>query len=145
MSDDVSESFPQSGDSTKAVVRTSSKEWFKEIAKRYKERSDFTLLDDAHIGIDPSSDSLMRMGLKAKLAPREWTAVLVSLGVSALGAWLLVMAVLDPEPYSKVAAAIATGAALLGGGGLVAVRILTHIKPPNIRVGRNGIFEIEWT
>jgi len=85
------------------------------------------------------------MGKKAKLSPREWTGVLVSLGIAGMGAWLMVMAVLDPEPYTKVAAAIATGAVLLGTGGLVAVRVLTHVKPPNIRVSKTGLFEIYWS
>lgn len=125
-------------------VRTSSKGWMSEVAKAYRERAPFTLEDDAEIGVDPRSDTLLNMGRKGNLTQREWIGVLICLGVAATGAWLLVMAVLDPEPYSKVAAAIATGAVLLGSGGFYAVRILTHVKPPKVKVSSKGVFEIGW-
>jgi hypothetical protein len=115
-----------------------------EVAKAYRERAPFTLEDDAEIGVDPRSDTLLNMGRKGNLTQREWIGVLICLGVAATGAWLLVMAVLDPEPYSKVAAAIATGAVLLGSGGFYAVRILTHVKPPKVKVSSKGVFEIGW-
>ena len=56
----------------------------------------------------------------------------------------MVMAVIDPEPYTKVMTAIVAGAVLLGTGGFTAIRILTHIKPPHIRVSKPGLFEIHW-
>jgi len=127
------------------IIRTSETGWLKQVAKAYKDRRPFLLEDDAKIGIDPREETLLQMGHKAKLVAREWTALLISLGIAGVGAWLLVMAVLDPEPYSKVAVTIATGAILLGTGGLVAVRVLVHVKPPNIRVTRSGTFEIYWT
>src|SRR4051812_35720450 len=113
---------------TTQLIRTSKKGWMNELAIVYKARLPFVLEDDADVGIDPREDTLVRMGLKAGLTRREWSGLLITLGIAGIGAWLLVMAVLDPEPYSKVAAAIATGAVLLGTGGLMAVRILTHLK-----------------
>jgi hypothetical protein len=71
-------------------------------------------------------------------------AVLVSLGVSAAGAYLLVMAILDPEPYSKIAFARATGAFLLAGGGCSAVGVLVGHRPPTVSVSPDGGFEIFW-
>jgi hypothetical protein len=130
-------------DQDKQVIKTSTVGWLESLAKAYKERQAVILQDDAQIGIDPKSDTLLRMVLKAKLSPREIAGVVISLGVSVLGAWLVVMAVLDPEPYSKVAAVIATGAAMVLGGGFLAVRILTDVKPPNVVVGPRG-FEIYW-
>jgi hypothetical protein len=129
---------------SKAIIRTTENGWLKKLAEAYQSRVPFVLNDDANLGIDPREDSLLRMGLKAKLTRREWSAVLVSVGIAGVGAWLIVMAVIDPEPYSKVAAAIVSGAVLLGTGGLVAIRVLTNIKPPNIRVSKTGIFEIYW-
>jgi hypothetical protein len=126
------------------VIRTSVNGWLKRVAEAYRARESFLLEDDAQIGIDPREDTLLRMGMKAKLAKREWAGVLISVGIAGIGAWLIIMAVLDPEPYTKVATAIATGAVLLSTGGLVAVRILTQVKPPNIRVSRGGVFEIYW-
>jgi len=130
---------------TNTLIRTSAAGWLKRVAEAYKARSPISIEDDAHIGIDPQEDSLLKMGIKAGLTRREWGAVLVSLGMAGFGVWLVVMAVIDPEPYSKVAAVIAAGAVLIGTGGLVAVRILTHVKPPNIRVSKSGVFEIYWS
>jgi hypothetical protein len=124
-------------------IATSQQNWLVELSHSYKAREPVLLVDDARIGVNPESESLLLMGIKAKLTPREWSAVLVCLGVSALGAYLLVMAILDPEPYSKIAFALATGALLIGSGGFMAVRILTKIKPPRVTVTTHG-FEIEW-
>lgn len=132
-------------DSQKQLILTSAPGWLKQLAKAYKTREPILIEDDALIGIDPNVDTLMKMGLKAGLSRREWSGILVSLGMAGFGAWLVVMAVLDPEPYSKVAVTVAAGAVLLGTGGLVAIRILTHLKPPNIRVRKSGVFEIYWT
>jgi len=125
-------------------IRTSTKGWVRALARAYKDKLPARLEDDAEIGIDPRVDTLLGMGRKAGLSPNEWVGVLVSLGVALVGAWLLVMAVLDPEPYSKVTAAIVTGAVLLGSGGFYAVRILTHLKPPRVDLTKAGVFTIEW-
>jgi hypothetical protein len=137
----MSEPVPE----TKTIIRTTTSGWLKQLAEAYKNKTPFVLEDDAKMGIDPREDSLLGMGLKAKLSRREWSAVLVSVGIAGVGVWLVIMAVLDPEPYSKVASTIAAGAVLLGTGGLVAIRILTHIKPPNIRISKTGVFEIFWS
>jgi hypothetical protein len=115
------------------------------LAQAYRERTPVLLEDDAGIGIDPRSHTILDMGRMGSLSARDWSGVLISLGVAALGAWLLVMAVLDPEPYSKVALAIVTGATLAGSGGFYAVHILTKVKPPSVRVSRQGVFEIGWS
>jgi hypothetical protein len=124
-------------------IATSQQNWLGELSRSYRAREPVLLVDDARIGINPESETLLLMGRKAKLTAREWSAVLVCLGVSALGAYLLVMAILDPEPYSKIAFALATGALLAGSGGFMAVRILTTIKPPRVKMTAQG-FEIEW-
>ena len=129
----------------KTLIKTSSTDWLRNVVEAYKERRAFLLEDDAHLGIDPREETILQMGRKANLTRREWSGVLISCGIAGVGVWLIVMAVLDPEPFSKVASTIAAGAVLLGTGGLVAIRILTHIKPPNIRVSKNGVFEIYWT
>jgi hypothetical protein len=124
-------------------IKTSQQGWLQELSKSYREQKPVRIVDDAHIGIDPQSDSLLTMGWKAKLTVREWFAVAISLGVSVAGAYLLVVAIVDEEPFSKIAVALITGAVLLGSGGFMAVRILTKIKPPNIKVAGDG-FEINW-
>ena len=125
-------------------VRTSRKEWVVEVAQKYKEQHHFILVDDAHLGIDPRTDTLFRMGQKADLSRNEWLAVIISLGVAVGGAWLVYMAVVDPEPYSKVAFAIGAGVVMVLGGGFKAIAILTRTKPPKVSGGPDGRFSIEW-
>jgi hypothetical protein len=126
------------------MIKTSSVNWFAQLARAYKMRTRVVLVDDAQVGINPESETLLEMGRRARLTPREWGGVMVSLGMSLMGAWVMLMAVLDPEPYSKVVTTIVAGAALLGGGGLAAIRILTHHKPPKVTVSPLGGFEIAW-
>jgi hypothetical protein len=124
-------------------IKTSTHGWLAELSKYYRQKQPVRLIDDAQIGIDPQADTLLTMGRKANLTARDWTAVVICLGVSVAGAYLLVMAILDPEPYSKIGLALITGAVLIGSGGFMAVRVLTRIKPPKIKVAIDG-FEISW-
>jgi len=131
-----------SSSSSTLSIRTSSPNWLALLAKAYQSQTSVQLWDDAGIGINPIHDTLLDMGRKAKLSQREWIAVFVALGVSALGAFLLVMAILDPEPYSKIAFALGTGAVLIASGGFAAIRVLVGHKPPNIKVSPSGGFQI---
>ncbi len=124
------------------VIRTSTPGWLVSLAKAYQSQTSVALIDDAQIGINPINETLLDMGRKANLSQREWIAVLVALGVGVAGAYLLVMAILDPEPYSKIAFALATGALLIAGGGFTAIRVLVGHKPPNIKLSPKGGFEI---
>ena len=125
------------------MIKTSSAGWFTQLARAYKLRARVVLVDDAKVGISPDSETLLDMGKRARLSAREWAGVLVSLGMSIVGAWVIVMAVLDPEPYSKVVSTIVAGAMLLGAGGFAAIRILTHHKTPKVTLSARG-FEIAW-
>ena len=124
-------------------IKTSQPDWLPQLAQSYKKKEDVQLVNDAGIKIDPRTMTLLMMGKEAKITKREWISVLISVGVGVAGAYLLVMAILDPEPYSKITAALITGAVLLGSGGFMGVRILTHIKPPDVKATPDG-FEIHW-
>jgi hypothetical protein len=50
---------------------------------------------------------------------------------------------MDPEPTSKLGLLIGGGVTCVLCGGFGAIRILTHLKPPNVRVTAQGI-EIAW-
>jgi hypothetical protein len=125
------------------TILTSDKKWLQALASAYKAETPVLIVDDADIGIDPRSDTILQMGKKASLGVKEWIAVVISLGVAAIGAYVLVMAVLDPEPFSRIAFTLGTGALLTLGGGGTAVRILTKVKPPKVSVTAAG-FEISW-
>lgn len=124
-------------------IRTTNHDWLTQLAAAYQARTAVTLVDDARLGIDPVQQTILDMGRRANLSVREWVAVLVGLGVGVVGAWLIVMAVLDPEPYSKIGMALGAGTVLTLGGGLTAVRIITGFKPPHVRVSPSG-FEIRF-
>ena len=125
-------------------IRTSEEGWFTQLARAYKQKTPVFLVDDAKVGIAPAVDSLAAMGLKAKLTPREWSAVSVAVGLSAAGAAMVVLAFLDPEPTSKLGLLVGGGAVCVLTGGLTAVRILTKMRPPNVQIGPSGM-KIFWT
>ena len=125
------------------TIRTSDQGWLAQLVKAYRDRDQIIIVDDAHVGIDPSNQSLLEMGLKTGLARNEWTAALLSAGMGIYGAVVIVLAILDPEPTSKLGLLVASGAVLAIGGSFSAIRILTKHKPPNVRVSAKGI-EIEW-
>jgi len=125
------------------VVRTSAKGWFSTLARAYKNRGTILLIDDANVGIDPARESLIAMGVKARLSIEEWVAVGVSIGMSAAGTIMVVLAFIDPEPTSKLGLLVGGGAVCVLAGGLTAIRILTRLRPPNITAGVGGI-RISW-
>ena len=125
------------------IIKTSHQGWLKKLAVAYKEKSKITIIDDAHIGIDFTEDYILDMGIKAKLTPTEFTAVCVAIGMSSIGVGMVLLAFIDPEPTTKLGLLVSGGAILVLLGGLSAIKILTNQKPPNVRVGVDGI-EIDW-
>lgn len=127
----------------KLVVRTSQTGWLAVLARAYKEQTPVLIIDDAKVGIDPANDSLFEMGRKADLSSAEMAAAAVAVGMSVAGVAMVILAVLDHEPTSKLGLLIASGAVLALTGGLSAMQILARTKPPTIKVTGNG-FEVAW-
>ena len=128
---------------TESVIHTSEKGWVAALARAYRNRDQVLLIDDANAGIDPRRESLVAMGIKARLTIEEWVAAGVSVGMSAAGAVMVVLAFLDPEPTSKLGLLVGGGAVCVLAGGLSAIRILTRLRPPDITFGVGGI-RISW-
>src|SRR5690242_19240866 len=84
------------------VIRTSESGWFARLAEAYREKRSVLLVDDAKVGVDPSTQSLVEMGWGARIAAPEWGAVGISLGMTGIGVALVAAAVFDPEPTSKL-------------------------------------------
>jgi len=126
------------------TIRTSEQGWFQRLAEAYRDRASILLLDDANVGIDPANESLIAMGLKAKLSATEWIAVGVAVGLSAAGIMMIVLAFFDPEPTSKLGLLVGGGSVCVLTGGVSAIRILTKMRPPNVTLGPSGI-QISWT
>jgi hypothetical protein len=125
------------------ILRTSEPDWIVGLAKAYRQQRSGVLIDDAGIGIDPVNQTLFEMARQANLSPRELAGVCVALGMSAVGIGMILLAFFDPEPTSKLAFLAVGGTVCILGGGFTAVRILTHHRPPNIKVGK-GTFEFSW-
>jgi len=97
----------------------------------------------AAVGFDPSEDSLYNLARKAKLSAREIAGACVAVGMSVAGVALIVAAIFDPEPTSKLTALVTGGIVLAATGGASAVWILADRKPPTVKAGPKG-FGISW-
>jgi hypothetical protein len=131
-------------DSLEKIVRTSDPNWLRTLALLYRARASGVLVDDAGLGIHPEDQTLLQMARVSGLSKREIASVSVALGMSTVGVTMVILAVLDPDPTSKLGLLVGGGAVCVLGGGFSAIRILTQHKPPNIRATAKGI-EIFWT
>lgn len=125
------------------VIRTSERGWYTALARAYKDRVAVLVIDDAAVGFDPSEDTLYNIARKAKLSAREIAGACVAIGMSVVGVGLVVAAIVDPEPTSKLTALVTGGIVLVATGGASAVWILADRKPPTVKAGPKG-FEISW-
>lgn len=126
-----------------AIVRTSEVDWLAKLTRAYRNHAEVELVDDAGIGVDPATQTLLQMGLTGKLTRREWSAVAVAGGMTVLGAAMVVLAIVDPDPTSKLGLLVGSGALLALTGGFQTIRLLTRLKPPSITVSAKGI-HIDW-
>ena len=125
------------------MIRTSQPGWLGNLAIAYKNKRPVTLVDDANAGINPEIETLLGMGQRAGLSSGDWGRVLGCLGVSGIGITIIVLAILDPEPTSKLFLLVGGGLALAVGGGGAAIYVLTGIKPPTVVINGPG-FDISW-
>lgn len=139
----MSDSVNDRAASTLPEVRTSDPLWLERLASVYRDRETVLIVNDANLPIDPTRQTLLQMGRSARLSKQQWTGVLTALGMSAVGIGLLIAAIIDPEPTSKLGLMITFGSVMVLGGGFMAIKLLTHAKPPNVRVGPRG-FELSW-
>lgn len=125
------------------VIKTSEQGWLAALAKLYKAQQPAIVIDDAKVGINPADHTLFDMARKADLSVAEITAVCIACGMGVAGVGMVLLAFFDPEPTSKLALLIGSGVVLALTGGLSAIYVLSHKKPPNIKVSQGG-FEITW-
>jgi hypothetical protein len=99
-----------------ATIHTTDANWVKKAIKAYTNKQEFNLVDDAEIGLTEkdvaSAVNLMKFLKKENhLSVKEIAQILVGLGITATGVWMVMAAIADPEPTTKLG--------LLVGGGLV--------------------------
>lgn len=125
------------------IIRTSERGWYAALALAYKYRVAVSAIDDAAVGFDPSKDTLYKVARNAKLGAREVAGACVAVGMSVDGVGLVVAAIFDPEPSSKLTALVTGDIVLAASGGASAVWILADRKSSTVKAGRKG-FEISW-
>ena len=124
-------------------IQTSQRNWFKRLAIAYRHRMAVTVIDDAKIGFDPRIESLFAIGKRADLTVAEWLGAAVAVGTGAAGLWMIRLAIVDPEPTSKLGALVLGGVACVFTGTATATWILTNRKPPSVEIAPGGI-RISW-
>ncbi|MBZ9628155.1 hypothetical protein LB450_08600 [Psychroflexus sp. CAK1W] len=100
------------------IVRTGDVDWLEEAIKCYKEKLSFTFIDDVKLGITEkdlkSAVNLLRGAMtKNSNSWKSIVGVLSGIGINLTGLYIIRLAILDPEPTTKLG--------LLIGGGLVLV------------------------
>jgi hypothetical protein len=105
------------------VIRTSSPDWLNRSLELYRDKIAFVFIDDAKIGIDArdleSAVSLIRAArTKGSLDFKRIASVLVGVGLSGAGIWMIAAAIADPEPTSKLGLLITGGIVITLTGGI---------------------------
>jgi len=109
--------------SIEKVVRTSEEGWLEKALGLYTDKAAFVFVDDAGIGIThkdlQSAVSLIRAAkVKGGFPLKSIMAVLFGLGLSGAGIWMIIAAIADPEPTSKLGLLVAGGVLITRTGGL---------------------------
>ena len=114
---------------TENTIKTSEKDWVSRVMKMYTKKQTFDLVDDAELGLSEkdvrSAVNLMKFLKQEKhLSVKEIAQVLVGLGITASGVWMVIAAIADPEPTSKLGLLVGGGLVLALTGGLGTLRAL---------------------
>lgn len=115
--------------SESVTIHTSNPNWVKQAMKAYTNKQAFNLVDDAEIGLNEkdvaSAVNLMRFLKKENhLSVKELAQILVGLGITASGIWMVMAAIADPEPTTKLGLLIGGGLVLALTGSLGTLRAL---------------------
>lgn len=111
------------------LIKTSDNEWLKSAIEAYSTKQTFTLLDDANIGLTKkdlvSAIALIRVAKKKAGLPYKAIArALTSIGITGAGIYIVILAIADPEPTSKLGLLITGGLILAVTGSLGALSSL---------------------
>lgn len=111
------------------TVKTSSKNWLEEALNEYTSKKEFILVDDKEIKIkedDLNSAVNLIKAAKAKegKSSTQITKSLTSIGLSSAGICVIMLAIADPEPTTKLSLLLVGGIVLAISGGYDALRAL---------------------
>ncbi len=129
------------------VIKTSDNIWFEEAIKAFTEKKEFKFIDDAEFNFTEkdlkSALHLIKATKKKKIFSwKTIVKVLTSLGISAIGVWIIILAIADPDPTSKLGLLIGGGLVIIMTGSYGALRSLGIKFRIKAKVGQNE-FTIE--
>jgi hypothetical protein len=105
------------------IIRTSDKKWLEKALEFYKTKCAFDFLDDVPLGIG-HNDLVSALALikaaknSGAITWQQIGVILTGLGMSGMGIWMIAVAVVDPEPTSKLGILLGGGVVLALTGGL---------------------------
>jgi len=113
----------------KKEIRTSQDNWVDVAIKSYTKKIEFNLIDDAELGLSEKDVKsamhlLAFMKREKRLSIKDISTILIGLGITASGVWIVLAAIADPEPTSKLTLLIAGGMVLALTGSLGTLRAL---------------------
>jgi len=111
------------------IIKTSEADWLKNAIEAYSKKQTFSLMDDARIGLTEkdlvSAVTLIRTAKKkAGLSFKTIAQALTSIGITGAGIYIVILAIADPEPTSKLGLLITGGLILAVTGSLGALSSL---------------------
>lgn len=127
----------------KKIIKTSNKNWLEEALKEYSNKKEFTLVDDKKFKIrerDLKSAVSLIKAAKAKggKSITQITKALIGLGLSSAGIYVIIIAIADPEPTTKLSLLLVGGIILAISGGygtLRALKIRFRVRRNNDNLG----------
>ena len=110
------------------IIDGAKSEWIKEVLDAFMSRKAFII---ENFPYNLSSEAVISSGIeflkllnKEGMSYKEIAQLLVGIGISSAGMWLVWLAIIDPEPTSKLAILTVGGIVLIAVGGIAALRAL---------------------
>lgn len=127
-------------------IKTSDANWRTQLMQAVNQQQSIILVDDAQLGFYDESDLssyIASQPVEKKITPATLLGMASNIGLTGIGVWLVRLAVVDPEPTSKLSLLVAGGITCILTGSLSFQRHLTSQTPPSIEMTLEGI-RIYW-
>ena len=127
-------------------IKTSDSNWRTQLMQAVNQQQSIMLIDDAQLGFYDKSDLsayIASQPTEKKITPAALLSMASNVGLTGIGVWLVRLAIVDPEPTSKLSLLVAGGITCILTGSLSFQRHLTAQSPPSIEMTLEGI-RIYW-
>ena len=124
------------------IIKTINENWLEDALKCYKDMGKFKIIDNAKIGLNmkdvESGISIIKAAkTKGNYTWKQITGILIGLGLSAAGIYVIGLAIADPEPTSKLTLLIAGGMIITLTGGAMILLSLGYKFDVTVFYGNN--------